>query len=468
MRATVRLVELRAARAARALRRPIQLARYVRPSLLAVALALPWALSGAAPGLLDAGRVQAARASPAAPGRPSATQSAQQAPPLPAADPTAVVQAAWEAIGRLYFDSRMAGQDWQAVRERYLALARQSGTDGYLLAARMLQELGPEAGFVLTPQQASEARARSPRESLVGVGVIIVQTDAGEVLVRSVLPGGPAERGGVRRGDRIAAVDGVPTAGRSLDEVAMAIRGQANTAVRLDLLGPDGAIRRLTLTRRPYTYEPRVQARVLPDNIGYLHLPHFREGMETAFLGELRRLYRTRALVLDLRDSAPGGSLITLSHIAGLITQEPLGLLVSRDGVAVLPSRKATQSDNPLIPAPTEIDFYDRPIAVLVDETSRFHELAFALKENRRAVLVGRPMSAGGGQVQTCTELPGGGEMCVTSMRFFSSRGRPLVGPVVPDVVVPVDRLFLERWAAGGDLDVEKAVEVLQRQLERA
>ena len=415
-----------------------------------------------------AARVRAAPAVSSQQDTPSGARTPQQPSRSPAPEAAAVVQAAWEAIGQLYFDSRMAGQNWGAVRERYLALARQGGADGYVLAARMLQELGPDAGFVLTPQQASEARARSPRESLVGVGIVIVQTQAGEVLVRSVLPGGPADRGGVRRGDRIAAVDGVPTGGRSLDEVARAIRGEPQTAVRLDLLGPDGAARRLTLTRQPYTYEPKVQARVLPDNIGYLYLPHFREGMETAFLGELRRLYRTRALVLDLRDSAPGGSLITLSHIAGLISREPLGLLVSRDDVVVLPSSKATESDNPLIPPPTELDFFDRPIVVLVDETSHFHELAFALKENRRAVLVGRPMSGGGGQVQRCTELPGGGEICVTSMRFFSTRGKPLVGPVVPDVVVPIDQAFLERWAAGGDLDVEKAVEVLRRQLEQA
>ncbi|HEY8486027.1 MAG TPA: S41 family peptidase, partial [Limnochordales bacterium] len=302
--------------------------------------------------------------------------------------------------------------------------------------------------------------------NLVGVGIVIVQTEAGEVLVRGVVPGGPAARAGVRRGERIASVDGQPTAGRSLDEVALSIRGQPQTTVRLELVGPDGRRRELLLKRQPYTYDPKVQARVLPGEIGYLYLPGFREGMETAFLGELRRLYRTKALVLDLRDSTPGGSLATLMHIAGLLSREPLGLLVSREGMGLLEARRAETSDNPLVPAPTELDFYGRPLALLVDETSRFHELAFGLRENRRAVLVGRPMTAGGGQVQSCSPLPGGGEVCVTSMRFFSLRGRPLVGPVVPDVVVPVDELFLKRWAQGGDLDLEKAVEVLRRQLQ--
>ena len=376
--------------------------------------------------------------------------------------PAEVVQAAWEAIGRLYFDPKMAGIDWEALLPRYLQQAR-AGADGYALAREMLGLLGPDAGSVLTPEQAAEARERGARERVVGIGVVIVRLEDGGVLVRSVLPGGAAEQRGVRRGDRILAVDGASTAGMTLDQVAGAIRGQPGTTVVLQLQAPDGSSRRLELVRQPYTYEPRVRARVLEGQIGYLYLPHFQPGMETAFLGELRRLYRTRALVLDLRDSVPGGSLATLSHVAGLLLREPLGLLIGREDVTVLPAQKATRSDNPLIPAPTDLDFYDRPMAVLIDETSRFHELAFALKEHRRAVLVGRPLPSGGGQIQTCSQLPGGGEVCVTSLRFFSTRGRPLAGPVVPDVVVPLDGAFLQRWAAGGDPDLEKALDILSR-----
>ncbi len=392
--------------------------------------------------------------------RSAAAESASQPP----ASPDAVVEAVWQAVARYFFDPGFSQEQWEAIKERYLEEARRPGADPYEIASRMISSLGPESVVLLKAQEASRLAPAPPREDVVGVGVVIYSTDKQEVVVRRVIPGGPASRGGVRRGDRVVAVDGVATAGLSIGEVGAAIRGKEGSRVTLELLDPDGARRTVSLVRRAYTFEPRIESRVLSGNVGYLYLPHFQQGMETAFLGELRKLYRTRALILDLRDSVAGGDLLTLSHIAGLFMTEPLGLLVQRDQVSLVPSRKSDSSDNPLIPAPTELDFYSRPMAVLVDQTTRFHHLAFALRESGRAVLVGRPTTEGGGQFQTSVPLPDGGAAVVTYARFYSFQGKPLVGPVVPDVVVPVDASFLRRWAQGGDLDVERALDALQRQ----
>lgn len=380
------------------------------------------------------------------------------------ASPEAVVESVWRAVAQYYFDPAFSREQWEAVKERYLEEARKPGADPYEIASRMVLPLGPEAVILMNPQQARLFAPAPSREDVVGVGIVIFTTDKDEVLVRRVIPGGPASQGGVRRGDRVVSVDGVPTAGRRVEEVGAAIRGKEGSRVTLELMDPNGLRRQLTLVRRRYTFEPKVEARVLPGNVGYVYLPHFQEGAETAFLAELRRLYRTRALILDLRDSAAGGDLLTLSHIAGLFLSEPVGLLVQQDQVTLVPSRKADKSDNPLVPAPTDLDFYSRPMAVLVDQTTRFHQLAFALKESGRAILVGRPTTEGGGQFQTSVALPDGGAVVVTYARFYSAQGKPLVGPVVPDVVVPLDGAFLKRWAEGGDLDVDRALEALQRQ----
>lgn len=392
----------------------------------------------------------------------AAAAAAAQVPQEPLA--AQVVRAAWQAVRDHYFDEKFGGVPWdEALLQRYLQQAAAPDADGYRIAAEMVGRLGDPLTAVIDPQARRQLEAATPRVEVVGIGVRLSSGPEGYPLVRQVLPGGPAARAGVWSGALVVGVDGQPTRGRTLDEVAARIRGPAGTAVRLELERADGSRVSLTLTRQAVSWEPRAVSRVLEGNVGYLHLPHFAQGMETAALAELRRLYRTRALILDLRDSSGAGSYLTLSHIAGLLTDQPLGFWVTREGFVSLPAEKATTSDNPLVPAPTSADHYDRPVAVLVDEVSAFGLLAFALRQMGRAVLVGRPTPSGAGELAAAYPLPGGGLVQVTTGRFYSMRGEPLVGPVVPDVTVPLDRAYLKAWESGQDPDVAQAIDLLRR-----
>lgn len=387
------------------------------------------------------------------------------APPAPA--PEQVVQAAWQAVADHYFDSTYGGVDWQRARATYLRRAAEPGADGYALASEMVALLKDPGTYVLRPQQRAklDEEERRLRVDVVGIGVLLSAGPGGTPMVRQVLPGGPAQQAGVRQGMLVLEVDGQDVRKLSITQVADRIRGAAGTTVRLVVMAPGGARQALTLTRRAVSSAPQPSGRLLQgENIGYIYLPHFHEGMETAFLAELRKLIRTRALILDLRTSFSGGSLGTLSHIAGLLAEgQALGILTSREEVFPLPAVKAESSSNPLVPAPTAIDAYAKPVAVLIDESTTFGILAFALQEMGRAVLVGRPTQPATGDTQQRWELPGGGLIQVTSGRFFSSRGRPLVGPVVPDVTVPMDDEWLRAWYDGSDLDVRRAIQALRQ-----
>ncbi len=77
-------------------------------------------------------------------------------------------------------------------------------------------------------------RSDAPRD-FGGVGMTIARLEAG-VTVLSVVEGGPAFLGGVRTGDRLLAVDGVPVAGLELEEIVRRIRGPVDTMVRLRFL----------------------------------------------------------------------------------------------------------------------------------------------------------------------------------------------------------------------------------------
>ena len=60
--------------------------------------------------------------------------------------------------------------------------------------------------------------------------------DGCELVVEGVLPGSPAEEGGVLAGDRLVAVDDRSVEGSTLDEVVDWVRGPRGTDVRLSLL----------------------------------------------------------------------------------------------------------------------------------------------------------------------------------------------------------------------------------------
>ena len=74
----------------------------------------------------------------------------------------------------------------------------------------------------------------SPAFQFEGVGMVL-DNRSGSVLVTAVNEGGPAERAGVQRGDVIAAVDGQPTAGQTIQQVVGRIRGPSGTPVELQI-----------------------------------------------------------------------------------------------------------------------------------------------------------------------------------------------------------------------------------------
>ena len=103
------------------------------------------------------------------------------------------------------------------------------------------QTLGPVA-IALTPLD-----GEPPKLELVGIGLALVP-DGTALRVDRVFEGGSAADAGVVLGDRVSAIDGVPTAELGLDGAIAMIRGIEGTTVRIALLR-DPAVE-LTVVRR--------------------------------------------------------------------------------------------------------------------------------------------------------------------------------------------------------------------------
>lgn len=85
-----------------------------------------------------------------------------------------------------------------------------------------------------------------------GVGIDGVPWADGRIVVRQLVAGGPAHRGGIRVGDIITHIDGKPTKGSDFRHmVDYRLRGEAGTKVQINILRPGEKRPRIfILTRR--------------------------------------------------------------------------------------------------------------------------------------------------------------------------------------------------------------------------
>ncbi len=275
--------------------------------------------------------------------------------------------------------------------------------------------------------------------SLEGIGALLRWED-GFTVVESLVPGGTAERSGLLKPkDKIIAVaqEGEPPVqviDMDLDEVVKQIRGKKGTRVRLTILRQDTGTTKTvdaSLTRdkidvasqaAKITYETReVSGRKV--KIGVLDLPSFYGGDNdgrSSYADVKRLLGEAKAqnvdgVLLDLSKNG-GGLLDDAVRIAGLFIKYG-NVVATRDAIGKI----ETLDDD------DEQTVYNGPLAVLVSHASASASeiLAGALKDYRRAVILGGDQTFGKGSVQVVAPLPRElGAMKVTVSMFFLPGGQ--------------------------------------------
>ncbi len=282
----------------------------------------------------------------------------------------------------------------------------------------IFSHLDPYSRYV-PPDRAEHVRDRLAGQ--VGVGVELARLGANLVLA-TVAANGPAAQAGLRAGDRLLAVDGVPTRGAPVDAVAASLVGEEDSVVRLRVAGPHGRARTLAL-RRAVVPPETVFAEKRPGAGGVLlslRITAFTADTAQRLSQELEDGLdaQVTGLVIDLRGDRGGLLRQAVTAVALLLDQGVVATTVGRDPEA---SRVWRVQGG---------DLANRlPIVVLVDgrTASAAEIMAAGLADQRRAVVVGSA-TTGKGVVQTLTELPDGGEIFVTWSRVLAPRGWPLQG----------------------------------------
>lgn len=292
----------------------------------------------------------------------------------------------------------------------------------------MVESLGDRWSYYMDAESYAVSKLRRAN-AYVGIGVTVAYGEDG-LHILEVADGGPAEKAGVLPGEIIIAADGSDLTGENASLGTGLIQGEEGTQVMLTILGADGIIREVTVTRARLQSDP-VTGELLEDDVGYVALDNFYEGSAERVISEVDSLLEqgATALVFDMRNN-PGGYLEELTQMLDYLL--PKGEIY-RSGTRAGPNQ-VVRSD---------ADCLDVPMAVLVngDSYSAAELFAAQLRESLGAPVVGQP-TCGKGYSQQTFWLPGSRALNISTKTYYTGAGVSLIGVgVTPDVAVELTGL---------------------------
>ncbi len=291
-------------------------------------------------------------------------------------------------------------------------------SDLYEKAARgLVDELNDPYSELLTPKQVADF-TRTTGGRYAGVGMQI-EDQNGVVTISTVFPNTPAERAGIRVGDRVVQVDSQSTRGWSISRVSETITGTPGTKVKVTFARPGVATPIAIDFVRQVIHIPAVPYAIMLENrIGYVPLQRFNETATQELEASIRRLQRegATALILDLREN-PGGILEQSLDITDLFLPpgQEIASVRSRNGEV----QKYTTRAQAVVP--------NLPLVVLTGEysASASEIVAGALQDHDRALVIGAT-TFGKGLVQSVFTLDGGYALKLTTAKWYTPSGRTI------------------------------------------
>ena len=251
-----------------------------------------------------------------------------------------------------------------------------------------------------------------------GVGSLIRL--AGEYVEFSApYKGSPADRAGIRPGDRIVEIDGKSAKNFTTQQISDRLKGDPGTSVKITIEKfPSREPQTLKIERERIAIPGIPYYGMVGDSIGYIVHSEFTEGCSSDLVKayESLRAEGMKALVLDYRGNS-GGILQEAVKILSLFLPEGSEVVSTR-------SSKDERANSSFKTQNTPIDL-EIPIAVLVNNgsASAAEIVSGALQDYDRAVLIGQ-RTYGKGLVQSSYPLGYDAALKLTTAKYYLPSGR--------------------------------------------
>lgn len=298
----------------------------------------------------------------------------------------------------------------------------------------------------------NEDEAREFNDSLsgnvgIGVGIEVALRDNQPTVVR-VLRDNPAEKAGIKVGDKIVAVNGDSTIDATVTATTQKIRGDEGTSVKVTMLR-NGSKIDFTMVRHQIN-NPSVYTSQR-DNIGIVTITRFDNdtGRLTRKAAQEFKTAGVKGVVLDLRGNG-GGYVEAAKAVASIWLKDKL-IVTEKTSSRIIEEIHST-GDTILAGMPT---------VVLVDEgsASASEIVAGALRDHKVAKVVGQT-TFGKGSVQQLLGLSGGATLKVTIARWYTPSGRNISEEgIAPDLKV---EMSVDDSNSGRDPQLDAALRQLR------
>lgn len=314
-------------------------------------------------------------------------------------------------------DPNLFNEAWDVIHQSYFKRSQISEKDlFYGAVSGMISALDDPYTIFFDPK-VNEDFTQELNGSFSGIGAEIGRKN-NALLIIAPLADSPAEKAGLRAGDRIIAIGDQDVSSLSVDGAVNLIRGEKGTEVVLTVLSKnDNTPKEIKIIRDKIaipsvTYE-------LKDKVALITISSFNSDTDSRFLKVAQQVLKDNpdGIVLDLRNN-PGGFLDVAVNIAGSWLQ---------DGQVVVREIFSNQQDSKDYNAQKQINLSQYKTVVLVNEgsASASEILAGALQDHGFAQVIGET-TFGKGSVQQLFELSDGSAVKVTVANWITPKGRTI------------------------------------------
>ena len=308
-------------------------------------------------------------------------------------------------------------------------------------------------------REAYEDLMQDTKGTYEGIGVYITASDDNRILVVSPIEDTPAEKAGLKTGDKIIRINGTEFTAEEIDAAVKIMKGEPGTSVTLTIqrANSDGTqdVSDVIVNREKIRIKT-IKPAMINDDIGYIRISTFDMPTAKDFKAAYIALKSKgmNKLIIDLRYN-PGGTIKSTVEISDLFMSE---------GIVTYTKTKSGEieyfkSDN---------EMENIPLVLLINEgsASASEIMAGAMKDTKRAVLIGTK-TFGKGIVQMVQPFGNDGEgIKMTVSEYFTPAGINIHGiGIEPDIEVklPEDAEGYGYEYYETDTQLKKAVEVLNR-----
>lgn len=278
----------------------------------------------------------------------------------------------------------------------------------------------------------------------------------GILTVVAPLQGTPAEKAGLRAGDKIIKIDGKVAGEMSVEDAVSHIRGPKNTTVVLTIFR-DGSkdTQELSIVRNIINVKSVVLS-FRENNIADITITKFGDDTEKGFADAIARAVAShpKGLIIDLRNN-PGGYLQTAVNIASK--------LLPKNKIVVIEEASNKQQDKMYTRGGDVASGLETVVLINEGSASASEILAGALRENRDNVTLVGKKSFGKGSVQEFIETPQKTAAKITVAHWLTPKGNQIneLG-IKPDVEV---ELSSDDYLNGRDPQMDAAIKQIKDKL---